>query len=439
VRFRRRQESGSIMVIVAVAMLILIAFVGLVVDGGEITSQVRISQNAADGAALAAAWEFAENSQNITSSRQLATIVAGKNGIPTADLTLTFLDANHNATTIPSAVQYVDADVSHAFPTLFLPIINIDTASAKAHAEAQVVNDPYACVVCGIDASAAGALSVSQAVTITGGSVTVDSSSATALTVTGSLTDTAGISVVGGVSGGANISPSATTGVASQPDPLLSIPEPTLSLYTTCPLQPTITSKGPWAPGIYSGIIANGSTDVELDGAAAGACGMQGVFVFTGNISLSGNATLSTVNGAMIFLTCATFPVTYCGGSTSATGACSTAGTPGATLTEGGSSQTHYSPSAGYGGPYAGMAVFADRCNKPASGDVIDYSGSGSTPSSLSGTIYSALGTVHFGGNEDWTLSSRIVGDKVAFDVPLTDAYSSNVNYSPQVQLLLVQ
>jgi hypothetical protein len=436
---RRRQQGGSIMVIVAVAMLVLIAFVGLVVDGGEITSQVRISQNAADGAALAAAWEFAENSQNITSARTLATIVAGKNGIPTADLTLTFLDANHNTTAIPSAVQYVDADVNHAFPTLFLPIINIDTASAKAHAEAQVVNDPYACVVCGIDAHASGALSVSQAVSITGGSITVDSDSATALTVTGSLTATPGVNVVGGVSGGANISPSATTGVAAQADPLLSIPEPTLSLYTSCPVHATIGSNGPWAPGIYAGISANGSTNVKLDGAASGACGMQGVFVFTGDISLSGNATLSTVNGAMIFLTCATFPVTYCGGTTSATGACSTAGTTGATLAEAGSSQTQFSPSAGYGGPYAGMAVFADRCNKPASGYVIDYSGTGSTPSSLSGTVYAALGTVHFGGNESWTLSSRIVGDKVAFDVPLTDTFSSNVNYTPQVQLLLVE
>jgi hypothetical protein len=165
---------------------------------------------------------------------------------------------------------------------------------------------------------------------------------------------------------------------------------------------------------------------------------MQGVFVFIGPISLTGNATLATVNGAMIFLTCATFPTTYCGGTTTATGACPTAGTPGATFLEGGSSQIHYSPSPGYGGPYAGMAVFADRCNQPA-GDLIDYSGSGSNPSSLSGTVYAALGTIEYGGNEIWTLSSRVVGDEVTFNVALTDSYSSNVNYTPQVKLLLVE
>ena len=166
---------------------------------------------------------------------------------------------------------------------------------------------------------------------------------------------------------------------------------------------------------------------------------MQGVFVFTGNIDMGGNSTLSTVNGAMIFLTCSSFPTSYCGGSTAATGACPNAGAVGATFLETGSAQIHYSPSPGYGGPYSGMALFADRCNVPSSGNLIDYSGSGSNPSSLSGTIYAAQGVVHIGGNESWTLSTRIVADKVRFDNNLTNSFSVNTSYTPQPKLLLVE
>src|SRR5205823_5562279 len=163
---------------------------------------------------------------------------------------------------------------------LFLPIINIDSASAKAHAEVEVVGGIGTCVICALNQHATGALTIDSAVTITGGSTWVNSDSATAIDAGGgSLPDTLRVAV--------------------------------------------------------------------LDGAASGACGMQGVFVFTGNINMGGNATLSTVNGAMIFLTCASFPTSYCGGSTAATGACPNAGAAGATFLQAGSSQTHYSPSPG--------------------------------------------------------------------------------------------
>jgi hypothetical protein len=86
------------------------------------------------------------------------------------------------------------------------------------------------------------------------------------------------------------------------------------------------------------------------------------------------------------------------------------------------------------------MAVFADRCNKPASGDLISYSGSGNSgSSSLSGTIYAANGQVTFGGSESWTLSSRIVANTVNMGISATNAFSANTNYTPQPKLLLVQ
>ncbi len=56
---RRRSESGQVLVLVAVAMLGLIATLGLVLDGGNLYLQRRALQNAADAGAMAGARELA--------------------------------------------------------------------------------------------------------------------------------------------------------------------------------------------------------------------------------------------------------------------------------------------------------------------------------------------------------------------------------------------
>jgi Flp pilus assembly protein TadG len=450
-RRRRRGEEGSVIVLVAVSMLVLIAFTGLVVDGGEITSEVRVSQNAADGAALAAAYELADNSQAISTATTLAGLVAAKNGIPTSDLTLTYLDANRNVTSTPGSVVYVDANVNHSFPTIFLPIINIDSATTHAFSEVKVVYDSGNCVICALDPSSSGALSVNANVNIWTGTTMVNSSSATALTATGNFTDAGGINVAGGYSG-TNISPTPTTGVLPIADPLADIPMPTLSLYSSCPVN-TVTGGTPghgqtgWAPGIYNGFSASGNTTYKFDGAANGWCGMRGVFVFTGNVTLTGNASFVVVNGAMIFLTCPTFPISYCGGGILPTGTCAVTGLTGAKLALTGSAQANFAPSPGYGGPYAGMAIFADRCDNGGGGSnyVIDLQGSGTggavcsgSVSCLTGTAYTESGNLHIGGNSTWYVSSRIVANDIKFDNTFYDYYFSSLNYSEQPKLLLL-
>ncbi|HEX7069347.1 MAG TPA: pilus assembly protein TadG-related protein, partial [Rhodothermales bacterium] len=53
-------ERGQILVIVAAGMVILVALVGLVIDGGFAWGRQRDTQNAADAAALAGATVMAE-------------------------------------------------------------------------------------------------------------------------------------------------------------------------------------------------------------------------------------------------------------------------------------------------------------------------------------------------------------------------------------------
>src|SRR6476469_3172241 len=54
VRPRARKVRGQVAVVIAVAMVVLIAFVGLAIDGGSMYAQRRTAQNVSDSAALAA-------------------------------------------------------------------------------------------------------------------------------------------------------------------------------------------------------------------------------------------------------------------------------------------------------------------------------------------------------------------------------------------------
>ena len=60
-RASRREERGQILVIVGVAMVLLVAIVGLVVDGGHAWGEQRDTQNASDASAEAGALKLAEN------------------------------------------------------------------------------------------------------------------------------------------------------------------------------------------------------------------------------------------------------------------------------------------------------------------------------------------------------------------------------------------
>ena len=121
--WRRRAQRGSVTVLVAGMSLVLVAFVGLAVDGGEIQAQQRESQNAADGAALAAATAII-NADNYgyyeSDARTIGQTVAGYAGIPTGDVTITFQDSTGADPNNPAQVVTVKADVTHTFPTLFL-------------------------------------------------------------------------------------------------------------------------------------------------------------------------------------------------------------------------------------------------------------------------------------------------------------------------------
>ena len=81
---RRNRERGQVIVIFALALVAIVAMVGLVLDGGSTFAQRRTQQNAADLAALAAANDYLLNgSQSAATAR--AKSVADRNGFTDGD------------------------------------------------------------------------------------------------------------------------------------------------------------------------------------------------------------------------------------------------------------------------------------------------------------------------------------------------------------------
>lgn len=64
-----RDERGQVLIIVAAAMIVLVAMVGLVIDGGYAWGQQRDTQNAADAAAKAGASVLADNVAGVSPPR----------------------------------------------------------------------------------------------------------------------------------------------------------------------------------------------------------------------------------------------------------------------------------------------------------------------------------------------------------------------------------
>src|SRR5512145_959469 len=80
-----RHEQGQAIVIMALAMIALLAFAALAIDGGNAYVERRRSQNGADAAALAGARQVWINRVNLNSSETLvlseANAAAEKNGM----------------------------------------------------------------------------------------------------------------------------------------------------------------------------------------------------------------------------------------------------------------------------------------------------------------------------------------------------------------------
>jgi len=93
-----RRERGQVIVVFALALVVIVAMVGLVIDGGSTYAQRRDMQNVADAAAMAGAYAYTNTptqSAAITAAQSIATSNGYTNGVNgvTINVTVTTEDA----------------------------------------------------------------------------------------------------------------------------------------------------------------------------------------------------------------------------------------------------------------------------------------------------------------------------------------------------------
>jgi hypothetical protein len=295
-------ESGQAIVIVALCMVVLTAFVGIAVDVGYLRYEKRRLQKAADAAALAGALEVrvCGTQTNCKAMKEAAASALSENGFSgitadgvlqqkctppsTSTLTLTInnpvclvaSDPNQQQSPTVKKANYVEALVTETKPGYFSRILGFTGFKLSARAEAgHGLGGP--CIYA-LDPSASGALSVSIGLGFKSYcGVVVESSSPTSVNCLLGLGITAPEVQVSPTGGGASLVCLGNTHVTQAPvpipaDPLAYLPKPT---NTSCvdPTQPNtatdyygskqqinitlaLLAKITFHPGVYCGGIA---------------------------------------------------------------------------------------------------------------------------------------------------------------------------------------
>ena len=144
------QEHGQAVVIIALAMVGIIAMMGLIFDGGNVYIQRRHMQNAADAAALAGGRAMAlERAKGVTNGddsrvQQAVLNYASYNNAGTGWNAI-YVDANNNQVDLVGngyipfgrGATGIRVTTNTSFPTFFLGMVNIPSAPASATALVQ--------------------------------------------------------------------------------------------------------------------------------------------------------------------------------------------------------------------------------------------------------------------------------------------------------------
>lgn len=137
IRIRRllREESGAVMVLVAIALLVLLGCMALVIDAGVVYAERMKASNAVDAAVLAGVRELPSSA---LLARQKAEEYAQNNGLEPSDPD-NGIQGQVSFDIDPSPQpKWIKGIVDYEKPMLFARIFNIDIAEIKPSAKAMV-------------------------------------------------------------------------------------------------------------------------------------------------------------------------------------------------------------------------------------------------------------------------------------------------------------
>lgn len=422
-----KKERGQVLVLIALGMVAIVGIVAVAVDGGQLFAERRRSQNAADNAALAAAYAICKKTDPVAAGLASAATNGYDNDGASNTVTLNHppLSGAHLGDN-----EYSEAIVDSHRTTFFAQLIGFNdlpvTTRAVSHCR---LSFDYAVLalttrndIHGLEVTGTGSLNVN------GGGIMSDSTHPTqALYDFGSGSITAEvIHASGGVTCDGVCNPPAEGGVPYVPDPLASLPPPAVQpqpAQSTPTASPTCTTGG-GHPGLA--VNFNGSMNITLNPGMycyiKGGSGIHyilnpGIYYIDGagplgfGIQITGDSTITGSN-VMFYLSPNAGMVDMHGNAYVNISSCRSTN-PGAWCV-------------GSLSIYSGMLFFADRSY------VKSISMIGNAHWDATGTIYAAGSNLDLSGNGvDNNLSSMII----AYTIKLGGDANTVVNYDPGLNI----
>lgn len=309
---RRSDRRGSIVVLVAISLVALLAFVAIAVDGGGLMERRRSVQATADAAALSAAGSLFLNypsndgydAGGDAAARARATAAANGYGDDRSLVTVRvspqlYLGGPNKGTPLPPG--YVETTVQFNQQRRFSAILGSGALPVAARAVARGQWEPSNVGIHVLDLYAKGSLNATGTgvSTVTGGaSIVVNSNHPEAAITNGGTLTAARFDITGGTyssGNGGGFFGDIRTGVDPTPDPLRHIPAPVASDYATQSMGKVQVSNGSRTlrPGIYhGGITISGQGNVTLE---------PGVYYMSGGGFQFGGQGSLTADGVMIY------------------------------------------------------------------------------------------------------------------------------------------
>lgn len=304
VRAAVRRRKGTIIVLVAVSLSVILAFVAIAIDGGYLLEHRRTAQSTADAAALAAAESLFRNYPRQRgldpdgAARSAAMAIAAANGF-TNDGTNTTVEVRTSPAVYsggpnagsPLPKGHVEVSVQYNQQRYFSAIFGAGSIPVPARAVARGNWDPSHVGIHVLDLHASAALTATgeSYVTVRGARVIVNSDAADAATSTGGTLTADRFDITGGTSVSGN-----SGGFYGdihfgdpEPDPLRNVPAPVISEYAEGSRGPIQLSNGSrtLSPGVYhGGISVSGRGNLTL---------LPGIYIMDGGgFSFTGQGSL---------------------------------------------------------------------------------------------------------------------------------------------------
>jgi Flp pilus assembly protein TadG len=444
-----KSQKGQAIILLAFAIVGIVGFGALAIDGGRVLSDRRHAQNAADTAALAAALAKIKGENYTVAAENRATSNGYTTGVRSAIVQVNLCsETGITCQGVPGGAvlsDYIRVKITSFVPTTFARVLGRDQVKneveAVVHAQG-VSSSPFsggAALVAMRPTGTGVGGNGNIHLTVNGSGVFSNSSSNCSMDFVGNGTYIAGgsFTIAGGgtecQTGNITQNPSTPVSGAQLPYPPtnLDIPAPTVNCSGTGSVD---TSNKIIHPGNFSGAVSiNGNGDYTFE--SGNYCFNNGVTV-NGNVNLIVNNANFRINGGGFDLmgnskvTCSNLLVYGAGGSgMSFNGDASNTCTgvtfymaSGSVVWNGNVANTFTAPTSG---TYKGLLIYLPY------GNTSTLTINGNSGNQLTGSIIGPSSPVTIAGNSGTSgLRSQIIG----YDVTLSGNSNTTINYDPADQ-----